>query len=231
MTPYPTVLENSPPFSEEDLRTQWQHLNARYFGGVLPPIAILWSRRLTSSVGMFSSQGGMRTSPHATPHCHHREIRLSLPLFERLTVRTPYAGRELINTLAHEMIHQWQFDVLKRRPDHGPAFFQKMREINRAGEVAITTYHSLEEDVIALSRFAWRCTGCGHIYRRQRKTIHPKRHHCGVCQGPLQELTTPTPPIEGRPLSHFTHVSYRMNRSPSAQRASRAPEQLSLGFT
>ncbi len=231
MIPSPTALANSPPFSEEDLWIRWQHLNVRYFDGVLPPIAIRWSRRLTSSVGMFSSRGGIRTPPHATTPRHHREIRLSLPLFERLTERTPYAGQELLNTLAHEMIHQWQFDVLKRRPDHGPAFFQKMREINRAGEVAITTYHSLEEDVIALSRFAWRCKGCGHIYRRHRKTIHPKRHHCGVCQGSLQELTSATRPMEDHPLSYFTHVSHRMNRSARTHRLLGAPEQLAFAFT
>lgn len=231
MTPFPTELVDSPPFSEEDLRIRWQHLNVRYFDGALPPITILWSRRLTSSVGMFSSQGGMRIPLQATSQGPHREIRLSLPLFERLTVRTPYAEQELLNTLAHEMIHQWQFDVLKRRPDHGPAFFEKMREINRTGEVAITTYHSLEEDVIALSRFAWRCKGCGHIYRRQRKTIHPKRHHCGVCQGSLQELITPAQPIESHPRSHFTHVSHQMNRSIRIHRPSSAPEQLALAFT
>ena len=231
MTPYSTMWAGSPPFSEEDLRIHWEQLNVRYFGAALPPIPILWSRRLTSSVGMFSSRGGMRTPPQTIPHRHHREIRLSLPLFQRLTLRTPYAAEELLNTLANERIHQWQFDVLKRRPDHGPAFFQKMREINRTGEVAITTYHSLEEDVIALSRFAWRCKGCGHIYRRHRKTIHPKRHHCGVCQGSLQELTSPSQPLEDRPLPYFTHVSHQMNRSARTHRPSGSPEQLPLAFS
>lgn len=231
MTPYSSAVAGSCPFSEKDLQIHWQRLNTRYFGGVLPPIGILWSRRLTSAVGMFSSHGGIRTMPQATPPRHYREIRLSLPLFERLTVRTPYAEQELLNTLAHEMIHQWQFDILKRRPDHGPAFSQKMREINRTGEVVITTYHSLEEDVIALSRFAWRCRGCGHIYHRQRKTIYPKRHHCGVCQGSLQELSSPTQLIDDRPPSYFTHVSRRMNRSASAHLPSGTAEQLPLVFT
>jgi hypothetical protein len=26
------------------------------------------------------------------------------------------------------------------------------------------------------------------VYRRQRRTIQPQRHHCGVCRGSLQEL-------------------------------------------
>lgn len=188
MTLYPETAVRSAPFSAEGLQTHWRQLNTRYFSGSLSPITIRWSRRLTSSVGMFSSRGRARTTQRLASGQHLREIRLSLPLFERLAQRTQYAEQELLNTLAHEMIHQWQFEVLHHRPDHGLEFSRKMTEINRYGEVAITTYHSLEAEVIALSRFAWRCKDCGHIYRRHRKTIHPKRHHCGACQGPLQEL-------------------------------------------
>jgi predicted SprT family Zn-dependent metalloprotease len=174
--------------SQEGLQARWRDLNQRYFAGLLPPIAIVWSRRLTSSVGMFTSRSGPRTPhPVSAGHCR-REIRLSLPLLERLAERTAYAEQELLNTLAHEMIHQWQFDVLKRRPTHGLDFLRKMAEINRTGEIAVTTYHSLQKEVLALSRFAWRCVGCGRIYRRQRKTIEPRRHQCGSCRGALQEL-------------------------------------------
>lgn len=174
--------------SQDGLQARWCDLNQRYFAGLLPPIAIVWSRRLTSSVGMFTSRSGPRTPhPASAGHCR-REIRLSLPLLERLAERTAYAEQELLNTLAHEMIHQWQFDVLKRRPTHGLDFLRKMAEINRTGEIAVTTYHSLQKEVLALSRFAWRCVGCGRIYRRQRKTIEPRRHQCGNCRGALQEL-------------------------------------------
>jgi len=174
--------------SIEALQAHWHNLNRRYFGNRLPPIPIVWSNRLTSSVGMFASRGGPRSKqPQASPvRC--REIRLSRPLLERLAERTPYAEQELLNTLAHEMIHQWQFDILKRRPNHGMDFLRKMTEINRTGEVAVTTYHSLQKEVMALSPFAWRCTNCGQVYRRQRKTIKPRRHQCGNCRGSLQEL-------------------------------------------
>jgi len=174
--------------SLEALQAHWQHLNARHFDNRLPPIPIVWSRRLTSSVGMFASRGGPRSKqPHAST-VRHREIRLSRPLLEQLAKRTPYAELELVNTLAHEMIHQWQFDILKRRPNHGVDFLRKMTEMNRSGEVAVTTYHSLQKEVLALSPFAWRCTNCGQVYRRQRKTIKPRRHQCGNCRGTLQEL-------------------------------------------
>jgi len=180
------------PLSSEQLQAHWRALNAHFFADQLPPILIVWSRRLTASVGMFVSRGGPRTPPLAHSARHRREIRLSLPLLERLAHRTAYAEQELLNTLAHEMIHQWQFDILKRRPNHGLDFMRKMTEMNRSGQVAITTYHSLQKEVLALSRFAWRCKDCGRVYRRQRKTIEPTRHHCGQCQGSLQELPLPT---------------------------------------
>ncbi|ULA62660.1 MAG: SprT-like domain-containing protein [Nitrospira sp.] len=176
--------------SIEQLQTEWRRLNERYFDGLLPPIPVVWSRRLTSSIGMFVSRGGPRPRllGESNPNYAKREIRLSQPLMARLAERTPYAEQELLNTLAHEMIHQWQFDVLKRRPNHGQDFLRKMTEMNRSGLVAITIYHSLQKEVQALARFAWRCTDCGRIYRRQRKTIQPRRHLCGTCQGALQEL-------------------------------------------
>ena len=176
--------------SIEHLQTEWRTLNERYFDNLLPAISIAWSRRLTSSVGMFVSRGGPRPRQfdESTPQQTKREIRLSEPLMARLAERTPYAEQELLNTLAHEMIHQWQFDILKRKPNHGPDFVRKMTEMNRSGLVAITIYHSLHKEVLALSQFAWRCTDCGRIYRRHRKTIQPRRHLCGTCRGRLQEL-------------------------------------------
>ena len=211
--------------SVEQLEEDWRALNERYFAGVLPPMAIVWSRRLTSSVGMFVSRGGPRprTGDDQLPTRSRREIRLSEPLMARLAARTPYAEQELLNTLAHEMIHQWQFDILKRKPNHGPDFVRKMTEMNRSGLVAITIYHSLHKEVQALAQFAWRCTDCGRIYRRQRKTIQPRRHLCGTCRGRLQEMLQ---------LHHMTHTTSQ----PAIQQPlapcppSRPAQQLTLGW-
>ncbi|HMS82892.1 MAG TPA: SprT-like domain-containing protein [Nitrospira sp.] len=218
----------SAALSTETLETRWKQLNARYFSNSLPPIPIRWSGRLTSSVGMFTSRGGPRTSFPNLPNTGRREIRLSRPLFEQLAVRMPHVEQELLNTLAHEMIHQWQFDILKRRPDHGLAFLKKMTQINRSGEVAVTTYHSLEKEVIALSRFVWQCTTCGRLYRRQRKTIQPQRHHCGSCRGALQELTSePAQHNDGH--SRFPdHASVSESRPRRPQTSTGSPEQLAL---
>ncbi len=182
----------TPPLTTDELAAIWFDLNVRYFDGALPPIDLVWSRRLTSSIGMFVSRGGPRSSWSETMPAKQprREIRLSLPLLTPLLARSPHGFNELLSTVAHEMIHQWQYDILKRRPSHGPDFLRKMSEMNRNGSLAVTLYHSLQQEVLALARFAWRCRQCGRIYRRQRRTIQPRRHHCGSCRGALQELGT-----------------------------------------
>jgi hypothetical protein len=85
------------------------------------------------------------------------------------------------------MIHQWQFDLLRRRPNHGPDFCRKMTEMNHEG-VGISIRHELQDAVRALTKYAWRCQRCGRAYERQRRTIRPGRHRCGACWGPLREL-------------------------------------------
>jgi len=204
----PLFLSNEPLPSGEHLSRLWADLNACYFRGRLPPIAIEWSARLTTSSGLFVSRLGPRTAPaDPSDRSPRRLIRLSLPLLRRLAARSAYAEQEVVNTLAHEMIHQWQYDILRQRPDHGLAFLGKMREINRDGQVGVSLYHSLGDDVLALSRYRWRCLACGKEYRRTRRTIRPSRHRCGVCRGPLEEMRRcHEPPAEFR-LTAGTHPS------------------------
>jgi len=184
--PIPSGVESVPT---DQLRALWRALNARFFRGTLPPIKIEWSPRLTSSVGMFVSQIGPRARPSDRPGAprERRLIRISLPLLQPRSTIPGQAEREVIGTLAHEMIHQWQYDLLKRRPDHGPDFLRKMVSMNREG-LDITIRHGLEEAVRALVRYAWQCVRCGQVYERQRRTIRPRVHHCGTCRGRLREM-------------------------------------------
>jgi predicted SprT family Zn-dependent metalloprotease len=186
------MISQSRPVTSLQLTDIWRDLNARYFGAALAPIRIVWSGRLTSSVGMFVSRIGPRSAwgDATAAQAAKREIRLSAPLLTPLLSRSPFGMNEVVSTLAHEMIHQWQYDVLKRRPNHGPDFLRKMSEMNRDGTLAVTVYHTLKHEVQALSRFAWRCRRCGRIYRRQRRTIQPPRHHCGSCRGSLHEVSS-----------------------------------------
>ena len=196
------------PLSTERLQSIWREFNGQYFDGALPSIAIIWSRRLTSSVGLFVSRRGPRS--RLDRHGHRppttREIRLSLPLLQQVVQRSEYGEQEIVSTLAHEMIHQWQYDILKRRPNHGLDFLRKMTEMNRDGALAITIHHSLQKEVLTLTQFAWRCRQCGRVYRRQRRTIQPRRHHCGICRGSLQELvgSMNQVPTDSERASHTT---------------------------
>ena len=181
----------------EELQAWWRELNARYFADLLPPIPIVWSPRLTSSAGLFinrvgprapllssghpPSPGAPRRAPSRDGVSEHRLIRLSIPLLSN------QPAAEVHSTLAHEMIHQWQYDVRKRRPNHGDDFRRTMAAMNRDG-LGITVQHSLTADVAALSRYTWQCVRCGRLYLRHRRTIRPNRHRCGTCTGRLLEL-------------------------------------------
>lgn len=189
--------------SSEPLLAMWADLNSRFFRGVLPPIRIEWSRRLTSSTGMFVSRAGPRHPFVHTSgdHSRRRCIKLSAVLLQG---NRPHQDDETLTTLAHEMIHQWQYDILKRRPNHGADFRRMMARMNKEG-LGITIYHSLGNEVAALAKYAWRCQRCGSIYRRQRRSIQPRRHSCGACRGPLRELAVERedkkPELELRPAS------------------------------
>ncbi len=187
----------------ELLLASWADLNSRYFRGALPPIRIEWSRRLTSSAGMFVCRMGPRhaVAPLTADDSRRRCIKLSAILLHK---QGSHDAHETLTTLAHEMIHQWQYDILKRRPNHGRDFRRMMARMNEEG-LGITIYHSLGREVAALAKYAWRCQRCGSIYHRQRRSIQPRRHSCGACRGPLRELTVAQddsrPTVEPAPVA------------------------------
>jgi predicted SprT family Zn-dependent metalloprotease len=189
------ALDESVPVPLQRVQAQWADLNARYFGGALPPIEIQWSARLTSSAGMFVSHAGSRVREAGCLDAGRpqRLIRLSAPLLKDLP------EHEWLSTLAHEMIHQWQYDVRRQRPDHGPDFLEKMAAMNRDG-LRVTVHHALDEQVGAFLTYAWRCFACGLDYPRQRRTIRPRDHRCGACHGPLGEV------LPGKLLRKRQHI-------------------------
>ncbi|MDT7042040.1 SprT family zinc-dependent metalloprotease [Candidatus Nitronereus thalassa] len=177
--------KNLAPLETHELQRMWSSLNATYFDSRLPTIEIQWSSRLTSSVGLFVSETGPRTQ-HVSPDIRHgvgRVIRLSLPLLRAQSLA------EIRGTLAHEMIHQWQFDVKKCHPSHGREFRRMMKLMNHDG-LGITVYHTLLNEVAALSKYTWQCQKCGRAYHRQRKSLSSKTHRCGSCWGELQEVSS-----------------------------------------
>ena len=166
------------------LQEMWQQLSSQFFDNRLPAIRIEWSTRLTASAGLFASQVGPRSRwvSSAYRHGKARVIRLSAPLL------CGQSERELRGTLAHEMIHQWEYDIRKRHPSHGLIFREMMDRMNEAG-LGITIRHELNETVNAFNRYSWECVRCGMSYHRQRRSIVPARHVCSECRGVLVEVT------------------------------------------
>ena len=178
----------SPPLSSWELQNLWGSLNVQYFESRLPPIQIQWSTRLTSSVGLFVSDSGPRNQCVAAEirHGSGRVIRLSLPLLYEQSLD------EIRNTLAHEMIHQWQFDVKKCNPSHGREFRRVMKIMNQDG-LGITIYHTLNKEVEALSKCSWLCQRCGRSYHHQQKSLSSQNYRCGYCRSEFRPSNQTTP--------------------------------------
>lgn len=123
-------------------------------------------------------------------------IRLSAPLLHEQPMD------EVVRTLAHEMIHQWQFDIRHCRPSHGPDFLTKMHRMNHDG-LGVSLYHHLDAAVQSWNRYTWQCVQCGYEYQRQRRTIRTTRHCCGRCGGRLKESIGKSPDLPVREETAF----------------------------
>lgn len=95
------------------LAESFQALNARHFGGALPPVPIAVSGRLRRRLGQI-------TIERATG----RPLGITIA---RRHVAT-HEWREVEETLLHEMVHLWQC-ASGQRVDHGPRFRAKAREV------------------------------------------------------------------------------------------------------
>ena len=102
------------PFAAE--LSDWHHrYNERHFGGRLRPAAIRVSRRMRSRLGHYTA---------ATPG-EPAEIAISFTHLRK------HGWDEVLHTLLHEMVHQWQ-DEVGHTIDHGATFRAKAREVGIA---------------------------------------------------------------------------------------------------
>lgn len=64
-----------------------------------------------------------------------------------------WTDSELLNTIAHELIHVYEIQVLKVKPSHGRPFLTKMNEINRLfPSYSVETRHSMKTTKVKKSR-------------------------------------------------------------------------------
>ena len=99
-----------------ELQVWHRRYNTRWFDGALPAITIRVSRRMRSRLGHYTA---------ATPGGDPAEIAISLTHLRR------HGWEEVLHTLLHEMVHQWQ-DVEGHAIDHGASFRQKARDVGIA---------------------------------------------------------------------------------------------------
>lgn len=150
-------------------------MNSRFFNNEIPSIPVEWSTRMTRSAGIF----WWKRYPSQRLECG---IRLSAPLLAHRPCT------DILATLTHEMIHAWiALHVQDLHHGHGPLFRRKLECINRQSpSFRVTRHHRFLAEVQQHMRYRWDCLHCGQVYRRQRRTIDPKRHRCGRCSGRLQ---------------------------------------------
>ncbi|HSJ65915.1 MAG TPA: SprT-like domain-containing protein [Gemmatimonadaceae bacterium] len=96
-----------------ELRRWHRELNRRHFAGSLRDIALRISRRMRTRLGQYTAPSAAGDPP---------EIALSATHVER------HAFDEVLHTLLHEMVHQWQSE--HGHPiDHGRLFREKALEV------------------------------------------------------------------------------------------------------
>jgi SprT-like family protein len=97
----------------EQLTTWHGHFNDELFGGELRPLAVRVSRRMRARLGHYTASNSAGDPP---------EIAISRRHLRR------HGWKEVLDTLVHEMIHQWQ-DERGLKIDHGRTFRAKARSL------------------------------------------------------------------------------------------------------
>ncbi|MDQ3949424.1 MAG: SprT-like domain-containing protein [Gemmatimonadota bacterium] len=119
-TPKPPVRRDRTRPEDQPLAdqlTEWhRRYNERHFGGRLRPATIRVSRRMRSRLGHYTA---------ATPGGEPAEIAISFAHLRK------HGWDEVLHTLLHEMVHQWQ-DEVGHTIDHGATFRAKAREVGIA---------------------------------------------------------------------------------------------------
>lgn len=106
--------------NQASAQESFDRLNLELFGMRLYPVPFRFSNsvRMIGIYDFKSQRMGQGWFPHS------QRIILS-----RRTILTQY---ELDRTMAHEMIHHWEVDILHQKKEHhGPTFLRKMAEINK----------------------------------------------------------------------------------------------------
>lgn len=112
----------------------------------------------------------------------------------RITISAHLSPSEQEDTLRHEAAHAWAWCLEGARAAHGPLFRRLSRSLGaRDGHAPETP--ALRDFRAARARVAYRCVGCGRLFRRFRP--FRGRRECLACHRAGRpsrlERVTPTP--------------------------------------
>jgi DNA-directed RNA polymerase subunit RPC12/RpoP len=111
---------------DPDLVRQYHEINARYFGGRLPAMPVMWEPKL-------AAVGALGPRPFTLEGMFgHVGSRQAILLNNRL--RSDPAGTT--RTLCHEMVHAYLYEIGDRTTDHGAAFQAELERLADAGAFA-----------------------------------------------------------------------------------------------
>lgn len=123
---------------DPDLVRQYREINARYFGGRLPAMPVMWEPKL-------ADVGTLGPRPFTLEGMFgHIASRQAILLNDRL--RSDPAGTT--RTLCHEMVHAYLYEIGDRTTDHGAAFQTELKRLSDAG--AFTGIVATEDERRAL---------------------------------------------------------------------------------
>ncbi|KAI2634573.1 hypothetical protein GGS21DRAFT_518432 [Xylaria nigripes] len=173
-------------------------------------LRIVWSNKLLTTAGRASwksktksPKGPPSQQPSSAPPSSQPAAAKSIvEHYARIDLATKVLSNEadLLNTVAHEFCHIAVF-LLHGNVTfaHGVEFKTFGRRVmastalqtprDRGVEIHITTRHDYKIDY----RFVWRCEDCGTEVRRHSRSVDPKRHRCGKCQGGVLVQMKPVP--------------------------------------
>lgn len=108
------------PGRVEVLWDQWHYFNRKFFGGKLTPPKAIRITSATSYDGMLKYKG---TKTNQTDFSRKDQVKILLS--------THQSAKAMTGTLLHEMVHQYQLQVLEIDPEHCPVFQSYSRWIER----------------------------------------------------------------------------------------------------
>jgi len=164
--------------------------NKNVFDNVLSEVKVIWSPRLRTTAGVTRLKQLFKTTTYGKGTKSEQSRKEAFERIASIDLSSKVIDSEdrLRETLLHEMCHaaQWLVDGVSK-PPHGESFKKWGNIATKITGLKVTTTH---EYVISY-KFAWACTECKMVVKRQSRSIDTLRQVCGRCRGKLIEIEVP----------------------------------------